>query len=137
MDNKLLKFDLPSVLEDNLLESIAKQCGWNNNENNIEHWLLSSSEKNICVYLLLEKDCDTNNLYFIKGIKNNKENINQDIKTFTIPLIMCKENFINKIIKLCGYQDDYNSDIVIKYLIECQLKSKNDDYTRIYIDIPL
>ena len=71
--------------------------------------------------------CDINN--------NNDEN---KIKIFSIPLSMCKDEFLTEILKICGYSNErYGRDTVIKYLIQCQLNEKNNFYSKLYVKVPI
>ena len=133
---KELKFDLATVFENHILEPIARQTGWNNDEekNTIDYWVMWATENNVFVKFDLLQG-NTHQTYFIKANTNDED---ENTKRFTIPLAMCKQEFITNIMKLCGFNDDrYGSDLLIKYLIECQMQNKDIDHGRIIIDIPL
>ena len=149
----LLKFDLATVFETDIIQSLARQTGWDDTDDkySIEAWQLWATKKNICVYFNLETDTTISGTRFIKGVllsdfnivnvdnANDTEiNSNTDIEStvFTIPLSMCKDEFLTKIMKTCGYAEDrYGRDTVIKYLIQCQLQDKDDSYSRITIKV--
>jgi hypothetical protein len=133
-----LKFDIVSVFDNNVIEALAKQVGWNDELMTIEEWILLNH--NIKVNIELEND-NTSNKMFIRNIEeNNKEyeKINCIIKEFYVPLLMCKDEFLTNIMKLCGYNEDrYNNENVIKYIIDTQIRSKDNNYRELYIEIPI
>ena len=127
--NTNLKFDLVTVLDDNILEAIAKKSGWND-DTRLEEWILWVTKQNI--YINIELITTEDNKHIKSIHKTNKDNID-----FYIPLIMCRDEFLTKIMKLCGYDEDrYNKENVIKYIIDCQRSYKGDEFQKLYISIP-
>lgn len=134
--SRTLKFDLVTVFEGNVLEALARQTGWVNDtdKNSIEFWNMWVAEREVCVMLLLERDLDVNK-FLVKGIPCS---VKDGYMNFCIPLVMCKSEFLNILMNMCGYNEDrYNSESVVKYLLENQMKLRGDEYSRIYLSIPL
>ena len=143
-----LKFDLSAVFETNLLETIAKQSGYCiDDKYTIEYWLMWLTEKDITVNIsiienITDKLKERKQLnYFVKSYKNN--NSDPFYKQFSIPLNLCKQEFNNQIMKLCGYYEDrYNNDSLLNYIVDTQLIElpidvNLNELTRINIDIPI
>lgn len=136
--NKQLSFDLPTVFDNNILETIAKKTGWDENNSSIENWILMTVRNNIKVNIELERT-NTNKTFIKTIIKENNFVKGYDFtKEYMIPLIMCKEEFINQLMKLCGYnENNYYTDNLIQYIMDSQLNNKEDIYTQLYIELPI
>ena len=134
----MLTLDLATVFDNSILEAIAKESGWYDDLMSIEQWILMNSH--VKVNIEIEND-EKSNKQFIKNMVHNSsdiENRNCMCKVFRVPLIMCKDEFLSNIMKICGYiEDRYNNENVIKYIIDTQLKNMDDSYTQLYVEIPI
>ena len=143
-----LTFDLSAVFENNVLETFARQSGYCIDEKyTIEYWLMWLTEQKVSIDISIVENI-VNGLqekkqlnYFIKSCKN--KNNDPHYKNFSIPLNLCKQEFTNQMMKLCGYYEErYNNDSLLNYIVETQLSKlpKNTniaELTRIHIDIPI
>ena len=141
---KIYHFDLNTVLDNDIIQAMARNTGWNDDEpqNSIEAWLLWAAEIKVSVMLNVNETKHYNYFTFIEGVKQADSNITPNEKQFTIPLSMCKDEFITHMMKLCKIQseDRYGRDALLKYLISCQnelnINEKKYSYNFIYVSIP-
>jgi hypothetical protein len=133
-------FDLSVVFENDIIQAMARQTGWtdDNEQFPFEAWQLWAAKNDIQVeFNIVYQNINGELVYYIKSGHQNAKTIKKGAKRFTVPLAMCKDEFLSKIMKLCKIQseDRYGRDAVIKYLIQCQLKGIKD-YDVLYILIP-
>jgi hypothetical protein len=132
----MLSLDLATVFDNSILEAFAKETGWNDDVMSIEQWILLNSH--VKVNIELENDINSNKQFIKNVVHSDIESKKCMIKCFHIPLIMCKDEFLSNIMKLCGYiEDRYNNENVIKYILDTQLKNMDDSYTQLYVEIPI
>ena len=137
-------FDLNTVLDNDIIQAMARNTGWNDDEpqNSFEAWQLWAAEIKVSVMLNVNETPNFNCFTFIEGVKQDDSNITHNEKQFTIPLSMCKDEFITHMMKLCKIQseDRYGRDALLKYLISCQnelnVNENKYSYNFIYVTIP-
>jgi hypothetical protein len=131
----MLSFDIITVFDNNIIEAFAKQTGWNDDYMSIEEWILL----NISIKVNIELENDNNsNKMFIRSVINENNSEECIKKKFNVPLVMCKDEFLTQIMKICGYMEDrYNNENVVKYILDTQIKNKDDSYNQIYVEIPM
>lgn len=131
-------FDLATVFDYDIAETLARQTGWTNDEekNTRENWLMWAAANNVGVHVEVSRDPDSPTgkqyLQFTQGEPTSEFSM----RTFQIPLIMARDEFKLTLMKLCGYAEDrYNNDLM-SYLVDCQVKHR-ENADRVVVTIPM
>lgn len=133
----MMFFDLATVFDDNVTETLARQTGWTNNEEKStrEYWLMCMAGKNVGVKAELVRDAVQHSTKSTLRFSSSEPEKNS--RVFHIPLVLARDEFKQKMMQLCGYNEDrYNSD-VMSYIVDCQLKDLDTTADQITVAIPL
>lgn len=131
-------FDLATVFDYDIAETLARQTGWTNDEekNTRENWLMWAAANNVGIHVEVNRDPDSltgkQYLQFTQGEPTSEFLM----RTFQIPLIMARDEFKLTLMKLCGYAEDRYSNDLMSYLVDCQMKHR-ENADRIVVTIPM